>query len=141
MGLRSSGSFAKVWKVEPQERFTKVQLSVSKKNQNGEYETDFSGFMRFIGEAHKKASTLKNGDRIKIGDFEVTTSYNAETKVTFTNYAVFTYEMADAVGQTNAPAAPAPAPEPAKKAAAKKAAPKSKPAAFDAEDDDENLPF
>jgi hypothetical protein len=95
MGFRT-GAYAKVWTVEDKGNVTKVKLSTSKKNkQTDAYETDFSGFVNFVGTAHKAASNLKDGDRIKIGDCDVTSSYNAEKKITYTNYAIFSYEDAN----------------------------------------------
>lgn len=96
MGFRT-GAFATVWSTESKGNVVKVRISTSKKNkQSGEYETDFSSFVNFVGEAGKKASLLKEKDKIKIGDCDVTNSYDKEKKVTYTNYAIFSYEMADA---------------------------------------------
>lgn len=93
MGFRT-GAFATVWEVKKGNgNYTDVRLSVSKKNkQTDQYETDFSGFVRFVGTAHQNAGSLKEKDRIKIGDCEVTNSYNKEKNVTYTNFAVFTFE-------------------------------------------------
>ncbi len=97
MGFRT-GSYATVWSVEPKSPAnTKVRLSTSRKNkQTGEYEQDFSGFVNFAGTvAASKAAKLKEKDRIKLGDVDVTTKYNKETKVTYTNYACFSFEPAE----------------------------------------------
>lgn len=98
MGFRT-GAYAKVWEVTPMsDTSTKVRLSVSRKNkQTNEYEQDFSGFVLAIGTAAaKKASCLKQGDRIKLGDVDVTTKYDKERNTTFTNFKIFSFEMADA---------------------------------------------
>lgn len=95
MGFRT-GSFAKVWGIEPKsDTNTTIRLSISRKNkQTGEYEQDFSGFVSFVGTAAaKKAACLKEGDRIKLGDVDVTTSYNSEKKITYTNYKCFTFDV------------------------------------------------
>ena len=96
-------SYCVVWEVKQGTgNFTDVRLSSSKKNkQTGEYETDFSGFVRFIGGAHQKAASLKEKDRIKLGDCEVTNRYDKEKKTTYTNFAVFDFEMAN--GEQQAP--------------------------------------
>ena len=75
MGFRT-GAYAKVWEVTPMsDTSTKVRMSISRKNkQSGEYEQDFSGFVLAIGTAAaKKAAGLKEGNRIKLGDVDVTT--------------------------------------------------------------------
>ncbi len=99
MGLRN-GAFATVWEVKKGNgNYSDVRISTSRKNkQTDQYETDFSGFVRFIGTAHQNASSLKEKDRIKIGDCEVTNSYDKEKKVTYTNFAVFSFEDASGNG-------------------------------------------
>ena len=97
MGFRT-GAFAKVWEVKPfSDTSVKLRLSVSRKNkQTGEYEQDFSGFVNAVGTAAaKKAASLKEGDRIKIGDVDVTTKYDAEKKTTYTNFKMFSFELDD----------------------------------------------
>ena len=100
MGFRT-GAYATIWQVKQGKgNYTDVRLSISKKNrQTNEYEQDFSGFVRFIGTAHQRANSLKERDRIRIGDCEVTNSYDKEKNVTYTNFAVFSFE--DANGGTN----------------------------------------
>ena len=102
MGFRT-GAYAKVWEVKPfSDTSVKLRLSVSRKNkQTGEYEQDFSGYVNAVGTAAaKKAACLKEGDRIKIGDVDVTTKYDAEKKVTYTNFKMFSFELD---GDTTAP--------------------------------------
>jgi len=72
-------------------------VSTSRKNKDtGEYEQDFSGYVMMIGQAHAKAQKLKEGDRIKLGDVDVTTTYDKERKKEYVNYKCFDFEMADA---------------------------------------------
>lgn len=95
MGFRT-GAFAKVWEVTPMsDTSTKVRMSISRKNkQSGEYEQDFSGFVLAIGTAAaKKAAGLKEGNRIKLGDVDVTTKYDKEKKITYTNFKMFAFEL------------------------------------------------
>lgn len=100
MGFRT-GAYATVWEVKQGKgNYSDVRMSTSKKNkQTDQYETDFSGFVRFIGTAHQNASNLKERDRIKIGDCEVTNHYDKEKKITYTNYAVFSFENANNGGE------------------------------------------
>lgn len=96
MGFRKD-AYATIWEVKKGNgNYSDVRLSTSRKNkQTDEYVTDFSGFVRFVGTAHQNAGSLKEKDRIKIGDCGVTNSYDKEKKVTYTNYAVFSFEMAN----------------------------------------------
>lgn len=99
MGFRTN-SFATVWSVEPKSDVnTNVRLSISRKNkQTGEYEQDFSGFVAFIGSANaQKAARLKERDRIKLGGVDVSTTYNADKKITRTNYKCFSFEPENTV--------------------------------------------
>jgi hypothetical protein len=110
MGLRTGGCYAKIWKIERNERYTKVQASISKKDKaTGNYETDWSGFINFVGQAHTEIAKYKEGDRVKIEEFEVTTSYNKDKKVTYTNYSVFKIsDAANSISESSSPKKPAP---------------------------------
>ena len=113
MGFRKD-SFATVWSAEVvSDTLTKVRLSISRKNkQTGEYETDFSGFVSFVGTAAaKKAAALKEKDRIKLGDIDVTNRYDKEKNTTYTNFKVFSFEM-QGENAAAAPAAASPEPQP-----------------------------
>lgn len=94
MGFRT-GSYATIWSVESaSDTRTKARISISRKNkQTGEYDTDFSGFVDFIGTAAaRKALTLKEKDRIRLGDVDVTNNYNREKNITYTNFKIFSFE-------------------------------------------------
>lgn len=125
MGFRQ-GAYASIWEIEPiSDTNIKLRISTSRKNrESGEYEQDFSGFVNAIGTAAaKKAAGLKKGDRIQLGDVEVTTKYNSDKKITYTNFRVFSFEMA-----TKASAMPAATTEP-------------QPEVGDGEVEDSRLPF
>ncbi len=97
MGFRT-GAYAKVWEVTPMsDTSTKLRISVSRKNkQSGEYEQDFSGFVLCIGSAvARNALKLKEGARIKLGDCDVATKYDAQKKITYTNYKLFSFDTED----------------------------------------------
>ena len=94
----SNNTYAKLWKIEKvkDKNYYQGQISTSRKNQNGEYETDFSAsFVRFVGDAAKTAEKLNDGDRIRIINCGVTNSYDKEKKVTYTNYIIFECENAN----------------------------------------------
>lgn len=127
MGFRT-GAYAKVWKVEPySDTSVKLRISISRKNkQSGEYEQDFSGFVNAIGTAAaKKAACLKDGDTIKLGDVDVTTKYDKQKEVTYTNYKIFSFEV------DNGNSSPAP----------KAASNEPQPEVDGGEADDSRLPF
>ena len=94
MGFRK-GAWATCWDVDAKsDTVTRVRLSTSRKDkQTGDYVQDFSGYVSFLGTAAaKKAATLKERDRIKLGDVEVTTKYDADKKITYTNYQCYSFE-------------------------------------------------
>lgn len=98
MGFRN-GAFAKVWETNPlSDTAVKMRISISRKNkQTEEYEQDFSGFVLACGtSAASKALKLKDGDRIKLGDVDVTTRFDKEKGVTYTNYKVFSFDVDEA---------------------------------------------
>lgn len=72
-----------------------------------------------------KAAKLKEGDRIKLGDVDVSTKYDKDKKVTYTNFKMFSFEMD---GESSSSSRSAPPDEP-------------KPGVDDGELDDNRLPF
>ncbi len=127
MGFRN-GAYAKVWDVSPMgEKTTKLRISISRINKKtGEYDEEFSGFVMCIGTAAaNKAAHLQNGSRIKIGDCDVTTKYDKEKKITYTNYKIFSLDEVD-VEKDNSSTADQTTPEPV---------------VDEGEIDDERLPF
>lgn len=94
MGFRQGG-YMTVWSVEEGKsgKTARVRLSSSRKDKRtGEYVQDFSGYCTFIGPAHEQAGKLHDRDRIKLGECEVTTTYDKEKKVTYVDYKVFGFE-------------------------------------------------
>ena len=105
MGFRE-GAFAKVWKVENKGNYAVAQMSTSKKSkQSGEYETDWSdSFVRLIGTASKQVvgkEIPKGGLSVKIGQCEVTSKYDKEKKITYTNYAIFNFHEEEENSKSN----------------------------------------
>jgi len=102
MGFRK-GSYARVWEVQPvSDTNTKIRITISRKDKlTGEYIDEFSGFVACIGTAAaKRAANLQKGDRVKLGDVDVTTRYVKETKTLYTNFKCFNFDDADAPSQT-----------------------------------------
>ncbi len=109
MGFRKD-AYATVWEVSRvSDTMTKGRISVSRKDrQTGQYETDFSGFVSFIGTAAaNKALNLGERDRIKLGDVDVSTRYDKETGKEYINYKVFSFEKDDGSGFSSQQSAPA----------------------------------
>lgn len=109
MGFRN-GAYATIWEVKQEEgkNYTTVSLSISRKDKRtDEYVRDFShSFVRFIGTAHERAGSLQPKDRIKLGDVDVSNSYNKEEKKEYITYKVFSFESPDGSG-SGAHSAPA----------------------------------
>ena len=109
MGFRD-GAFATVWEITNRgENFSKVRLSTSRrdKKNDGEYITDFSGFVSLIGKANEKVDDIEDvlGDggenarcRIKIGACDVSNRYDKEEKREYVNFTIFDFDIIDANG-------------------------------------------
>ena len=94
MGFRKN-AIATVWKVEEiSPSLTRGQISVSRHNkETDQWEQDFNGFVAFIGTASAaKALRLEEKDKIRLGDVDVSTKYDKDKKVTYTNYKIFSFD-------------------------------------------------
>lgn len=103
MGFRN-GAYAKVWETkEGKGNWTDGKISISRRDrETGEYHTEFNSWVRFIGDANVGPDNLSQIGRIKIGECDVTNHYDKEKNVTYTNYAIFSFE--DANGNSSSPA-------------------------------------
>lgn len=105
MGFRA-GAYATVWNIEPVSNVnTKGRISISRKNkQSGEYETDFSGYVNFLGtSAASRALNLREKDRIKLKDVDVKNVYVKEKNATYYNCHIFDFETQDEAGTQTPP--------------------------------------
>ena len=97
MGFRN-GAYATVW-GEPQrksDKVTQVQVSVSKKGDDGEWVTTFRSFVSFVGQATaSRAASLRERDRIRLMETDVTTKYVKETDKSYTNFQVYSFQTKD----------------------------------------------
>lgn len=99
MGFRN-GAYATVWKVYERNGAVSVQLSTSYKKKDSnppEYIVDWQGFALCKFGALEFVRNLpnpipKNGIRVKIGNCDVTTKYDAQKKITYTNYEILDME-------------------------------------------------
>jgi hypothetical protein len=61
----SDSQYVTIWEVEDKGSYSLVKMSTSRKNKKtGEYLNSNWSFVRFVGDAHTKASELKRQDRI-----------------------------------------------------------------------------
>lgn len=105
MSFRNN-AYATVWEVTPKTAtITSARISTSRKDkETNKYETDFSGFVSFLGTAAaNKALSLKKEDRIKLLDVAVTSKYDKEQNKTYTNFNVFDFELATKGDSVQAP--------------------------------------
>ncbi len=92
MGFKN-GAYAKCWSFEQTSpKVTKVRLSVSRKTDSG-YESDFSGFVSFIGSANDKVKKLWEGARIRLDECDVSTRYDKAKNKEYINYKVFDFSI------------------------------------------------
>lgn len=92
-------AYATVWNVVDKGNYCDVEMSTSKKNQEGEYETDFSSkYVRFVKAAADLARTLKPKDRIQISECGVSNGKSSTDGKWYTSFLVFAAEMADSAG-------------------------------------------
>lgn len=98
MGFRIS-SYCTVWAVENKGNFTKVRISITRKDRTtNEYVQDFGGYVMFIGPAHAKAQQLKPKDRIRLLEVDVSNRFDKALNREFTDFKCFDFEMADQPG-------------------------------------------
>lgn len=92
----ANGAYARLWEVKRvSEKYSDVRISTSKKQDDGSYKDDFSGFVRMIGKAHKALDYIHEQESFRILSCGVESRYDKETKKTFTNYLIFDAEPAD----------------------------------------------
>lgn len=103
MGFKN-GTVATVWKVKDSDgdnRFRDVQISTSKRNKkSGEYESDFSGYVRFVANAVAGVERLKEKDRIILKNVDVSRRHDKKKGKEFVNFTVFEWERVGEGGRT-----------------------------------------
>ena len=63
-----TAKYVKVWKVDVKEKMVLVDLSVSKKNQDGTYSKSSYKNVKFVGKQLEEAKTMQKGDTIHISN-------------------------------------------------------------------------
>jgi len=91
-----NGAYAQVWEHSAGKgNYHDGRISTSKLK-NGKFESDFKGYVRFIGDAKTKIEKINEQSfRIKILSCEVTNKYDKEKKREYVNYAIFDFEVVD----------------------------------------------
>jgi hypothetical protein len=79
------------------ERHAEVQITTSKKKQDGTYETDFSGRVRFVGKSFEKIRRvdLREKDRLKFLEVEACNRYDKEKKRSYDTFIVWDFETVE----------------------------------------------
>lgn len=95
MGFKNS-AIATIWKIKDTDGeniFRDVQISTSRKNKKtGEYESDFSGYVRFVANAVTGVEGLKEKDRIVLKNVDVSRRYDKKKGREFVNFTVYEWE-------------------------------------------------
>ena len=94
MGFRQN-AWATCWEVRNKDEKYSGRFSISRKKDNGEYVTTWTGWASMYGEAGKKAAQLTSKDRIQIKECDVTNRYDKEKDVTYTNYAIYDFDFGE----------------------------------------------
>lgn len=93
MGFRND-AYAKIWKKEDKGNYSLVALSISHKNKEGNYVTDFSdNFVRFYKNAHEALKAVQVGARIQLKSVDVTTYFDQAKNKQYTNFSVYAFDM------------------------------------------------
>lgn len=108
MGFRT-GAYATVWRTREtnSDKVTKAQVSTNRKNrQTGEFERDFSQWVKMIGAANDKVKKLGERARIKILECEALAEYNKEKETTYYEFIIYDFEEVESGTKTPNAAAP-----------------------------------
>jgi len=96
MGFKN-GVVATIWKIKKgnaADKFRDVQISVSRKNKHtNSFQTEFSGYVRFVGNTINGVDELKRKDRIVLKGVDVTRRYDPEEKKEYINFTVYDWVM------------------------------------------------
>ena len=79
------------------DKYAEVQITTSKKKQDGTYETDFSGRVRFVGKSFEKIRRvdLREKDRLKFLEVEACNRYDKEKKRSYDTFIVCDFETVE----------------------------------------------
>lgn len=96
MAFNITAKFAKVWKVEVRDRMVLVDLSVSRKNKDGDYVSSKYFKVKFVGKCVDDAKRLQEGDKINILSGLI--GKREHEKKWYDDVTVFEFEWAESKG-------------------------------------------
>lgn len=94
MGFKT-GAYLTIWKEGNNfgGNYVCRQCSTNRKDPNtGEYSSDFSGFVRFVGKAKDVVASLPERSRIRVKECEVTTYFSNKSQRNECNFVVWDCE-------------------------------------------------
>ena len=100
----ANNAYMKVWEIKQgaSGNYYEVDMSSQRKNQDGDYVKDFSSkFVRFVGKAKEKISSIDAGSVIQIKSCGVENFYNTEKKREYTTFKVFDFDPVDTANKKN----------------------------------------
>ena len=96
--------YVTIWKlkdtlVDMKDKLALIRCSTSAKNKDGNYETDFSDKVAFVGKAFEKVKelALNERDRLKLTEVAVRNHFDKTSKVMYVNYYCFDFEPAEKI--------------------------------------------
>lgn len=96
MGFRV-GSHAQIWGITQKEtrtgELTTLNITINKRNKDGNYVKDFSGFATLWGKAAEKANSIAERDVIKLLEVDVSTNYVKASGKNYTNFNIYDFEV------------------------------------------------
>lgn len=97
-----NNAFATLWNIDKEnkkvakfsDKYADIQVTTSKKNKDGKYETDFTGKVRCFGKALETLQELQftEKDKVKLVEVEVNNKYDPIKKQTYINYICWELE-------------------------------------------------
>lgn len=93
-GERGFSPFAKVWKLDPAEKYVRAQVSTSDKDKDGN-KVYSSWNAMFVGNCVQNAKQLEEKDSIKIISGKISNVFSKKDNKVYNNMTIFAFELAD----------------------------------------------
>lgn len=88
-------AYAKVWKVDPRQNYTALNISTGDKQQDGSYKNS-NWNARLVGKA--KDITVNEGDRIEITSAKIENIWDKQNNRNWLNVIIFDFVVQDSDG-------------------------------------------